>query len=89
MSYGSEYIAEYAYEHDQSITRWEEVSIRAENNAKHGLWITKDGRYLHVSEMETNHIRNCTKMLERNNSPFKDVYIPMFEKELAKRGDTE
>jgi hypothetical protein len=85
MSYGSEYMDEYAYERDQAI----EMLTRAENNVRHGLWITKYGRYLHVSEMETNHIRNCTKMLERNNSPFKDVYIPMFEKELAKRGDTE
>ena len=89
MSYGSELLAETAYERDKALEKWEELSIQAHNNASHGLWITKDGRYLHVSEMETSHIRNCIRMLERNDSPFKDTYIPMFEKELAERGDTE
>lgn len=89
MSYGCELLAETEYERDKEIERWEELSIRAHNNASHGLWITKDGRYLHVSEMDTSHIRNCMRMLERNDSPFKDVYIPMFEKELAERGDAE
>lgn len=89
MSYGSEYIAEYEYERDQAIARWEEMSIRAHNNASHGLWITKDGRYLHVSEMETSHIKNCIRMLERYDSPLKDAYIPMFEKELKERGEAD
>lgn len=91
MSYGSEYLAENYYEHDQAIAKWEEICIRAMNNASHGLWITKDGRYLHVSEMETSHIENCIRMLERNNSPFKKYYIPMFENELRARkdGDTD
>lgn len=89
MSFGREHIAEYEYERDQFIARWEEMSIRAENNASHGLWITKDGRYLHVSEMETSHIQNCIRMLKRYDSPFKKYYIPMFEKELKERGEPD
>ena len=89
MSFGREHIAEYEYERDQAIARWEEMSIRAANNASHGLWITKDGRYLHVSEMETSHIQNCIRMLKRYDSPFKKYYIPMFEKELKERGEPD
>lgn len=89
MSFGGEYIAEYEYERDQAIAKWEEMSLQAFTNASHGLWITKDGRYLHVTEMETTHIQNCIRMLRRYDSPFKDAYISMFEKELKERGETE
>jgi hypothetical protein len=29
-------------------------------------WRTRDGRELLISEMETSHIENCIKMIERN-----------------------
>ena len=85
MGYGIECLAETEYEREKEIERWEAMSIQAHINASHGLWITKDGRYLNVSEMEISHIQNCIRMLERNDSPFKDIYIPMFKKELEKR----
>lgn len=87
MSYGREYLADNAYEIEQAHNKWEDMCIRAENNAMHGLWIKKDGELIHVSNMETSHIHNCIKMLNRNDSPFKDIYIPMFERELKKRND--
>ena len=31
-------------------------------------WKTKDGKKLKITEMETSHIENCIKMLERNKS---------------------
>ncbi len=85
MGYGTEYLAETEYEREKEIERWETMSIQAHINASHGMWITKDGRYLNVSEMEISHIQNCIRMLERYDSPFKDIYIPMFKKELKKR----
>lgn len=88
MSYGREYLADNAYEIEQTQKKWEDMCIRAANNAMHGLWIKKDGELIHVSNMETSHIQNCIKMLNRNDSPFKDVYIQMFERELKKRNDT-
>ena len=85
MGYGIEYLAETEHEREKEMERCETLSIQARMNASHGLWITKDGRHLNVSEMETNHIQNCMRMLERYDSPFKDIYIPMFKKELKKR----
>lgn len=63
----------------------EEMYIKAKCNAFHGLWRTKDGDWLHVTEMGSQHIKNCIRMLERNNSPFADIYIPMFKEELNRR----
>lgn len=89
MGYGIECLAETEYEREKEIERWEAMSIQAHINASHGLWITKDGRYLNVSEMEISHIQNCIRMLERYDSPFKDIYIPMFKKELEKRCEVD
>ena len=30
-------------------------------------WKTRDGRILNINDMETSHIKNCMKMLERKN----------------------
>ena len=58
MSYGREYLADNAYEIEQAQKKWEDMCIRAANNAMHGLWITKDGELIHVSNMGTSHIQN-------------------------------
>lgn len=88
MSFGREYLADNAYEIEQAQKKWEDMCIRAENNAMHGLWMKKDGELIHVSNMETSYIHNCIKMLNRNNYQSKDIYIQMFERELKKRNDT-
>lgn len=31
------------------------------------FWTTKDGETLHITEMETSHIENCLRLIERNN----------------------
>ena len=86
MSYGREYLDDNAYEIEQSQRRWESLCIKAEIEASRGIWRTKDGRILKVEEMETGHIENCIRMLERNNVPFRDPYVRMFTEELQKRG---
>jgi len=89
MSYGSEYIADYSYEIEQSQKRWESLYITASIEASKGIWRTKDGNVICVNEMETGHIRNCINMLERNNVPVRKPYITMFEKELQRRGEKD
>lgn len=89
MSYGNELLADYAYEREQSIEKAERLYIQAMANASHGLWKTKDGEYIPIREMETAHIHNCIRMLERNDSPYKEPYIKAFEKELAERRKDE
>jgi hypothetical protein len=76
-----------AYEIEQSQKRWESICIKAEIEASKGIWRTKDGRVLKVEEMETGHIKNCMRMLERNNVPIRKPYIVMFTKELHRRGE--
>lgn len=85
MSYGSELLADYEYEREEGLKRAEQMYIKAVANASRGLWVTKDGRYMRINEMETSHIRNCIRMLNRNDSPYKDPYIKAFEEELAER----
>ena len=87
MSYGSEYLDETTYEREQAEAWYEIAEGMAIGMASKGLWETKEGKTLSVKEMTTSHIKNCIRMLQRNNSPFADIYVPMFEKELIDRGE--
>lgn len=78
MSYGSECATE------QMIER-ELIYAHAQDLAKKGIWETKDGRKLRVSEMTDSHISNCLSMLMRGNSPYADPFICMFEAEQKRR----
>lgn len=54
------------------------------------VWETKDGESLYISEMGTNHIKNCMKMLsnqvkENEHSEYTIDYLASFEEELEKR----
>ena len=42
---------------------WEEEQW---SNLKSGIWTTREGQELQIKDMESEHIRNCIKMLERN-----------------------
>lgn len=42
-------------------------------------WTTKDGTKLLIKDMETSHVKNCIKMLERNR--------PDFETEIDSAGE--
>ena len=85
MSHGEEFLADTAYEREKAMEQWERITIRAEMEASHGIWRTKDGQVLSVKEMQTSHIRNCINMLVRHKNPLTNIYVPMFEKELAER----
>ena len=78
MSLGSEARIEAMIEEDLAY-------METERRAMQGIWITKDGRQLHVSQMTDKHIENCLAILHRSESYFSDPFIIMFEKEQRRR----
>ncbi len=50
-------------------------------------WLTRDGRLLKISEMDTSHIISTIEFLNRNSSRHLGLdYIRLFKDELIKRG---
>ncbi len=39
-----------------------------QHNSQPGYWVTADRRKLFIRDMDTSHINNCIKMLERNRT---------------------
>ena len=78
-----------SYGREQAEALYEIAEGMAIGMASQGLWETKEGKKLSVKEMTTSHIKNCINMLNRNNSPFADIYVPMFERELAERKEED
>lgn len=66
-----------------------DLEAKIENDVSRGIWVTKDGREVHISNMSDEHIKNSISMLKRNDHC--DLYLPWidrFEKELEKRKNT-
>lgn len=69
---------------------WEDYMC---DNVEDGIWVTKDGEEIYITDMTSEHIRNCMKMLERNleKYPSDDMekiarcYLDQFQEELARR----
>ena len=79
MSLFDDYLAEHIADMDVEY-------MRIEKEAERGIWITKDGRHIAVSEMTYEHITNTIKMLERFDD--NDMYLPWvdrFTEELNRR----
>lgn len=79
MSYGAEISVEMMIH-----------QIGAENKEKQrifsGLWQTKDGTVIRISDMTERHIRNCIAMISRNRDDDNGyLWIEQFEEELEKR----
>ena len=84
MSYGREWIEDMAI--DAEI--WYEEENRRIGD---GIWQQKDGKEIQVKDMETSHIRNCIRMLERQVQKYgiddiKEGWLFRFRSELQKRG---
>lgn len=54
-----------------------------ENFLKRGRWITKSGATIHISQMDTNHLKNCINKCKRDN--WRIYALPKLEKELESR----
>lgn len=85
MSLGREWLQDYMYELERSQKIFELNQVRAEIESSKNIWTTKEGKKISVNEMDESYILNCINMLKRNHSPFADLYISMFQKELKKR----
>ena len=58
-----------AYREWQENSRWHgELNPRGIKTPDDFVWTTKDGKRLKLRDMETSHIENCIKMLERSLS---------------------
>lgn len=81
MSMGMEWVAEH-----ESV--WQQTRWQIEDEAKHGVWTTKDGQEIPVEDMTTSHIRNTIAFIERTDKT--DLYLPwvkVFKAELKRRGE--
>jgi len=66
------------------------IKQELEENASEGYWATQDGRLLHITEMETNHIANTLQFLRSNDAQFiLDLYEDQFKAELKRRKNNE
>ena len=85
MSFGNEWLSEYAYELEQSEKYYELILIKIKKESLKNIWTTKTGKKIKIDKMSESHILNCVEMLKRNPSYLADLYIPIFLKELSRR----
>ena len=80
------YIAQLE-ETEEVIISDEEIAMEAiEDNIRNKEWLTKEGKILKIKDMETSHIINCIKMINRNRWCYAYEYTKLFESELKRRG---
>lgn len=68
---------------------WTEEEIEMEYRLGYKIWVTKDGKELKIKDMETSHIINTIKMINRNKWCYAYEYTKLFEEELKARGINE
>lgn len=62
------------------------IWVALERRLKEGIWRTREGRDLKISDMTTSHIKNCISFIERlREGNIYTPYIPLFKEELEKR----
>ena len=79
MGLGSDYVSEMEAEYGA-------LEYHIENEARQGVWTTKEGKRIPIRQMSTRHLENTIRMLERNNSG--DIYFPWIcrmQEELDRR----
>ena len=76
-SMGEEWLAEHQFEMDFP------------HGVNNDEWTTRDGQTLKITEMTTQHIKNCMKMMEREATEdyFDDFYY-VLEAELKRRSES-
>jgi hypothetical protein len=66
---------------DLVLNQKETEQFQLENH----LWETIDGSLIAIEDMDTNHIKNCIKMIYKSNGRWRHEYLRLFEKELRNR----
>ena len=64
-----------------------EIALREldfERRVKNGIWTTKDGRQIKITEMTDTHIENVIAMLKRMKSEDAEIWLSRFEEEHAR-----
>lgn len=75
-------LEDIALECEECIRKAEFVRDKRSNEP---IWITSDGRAYYISEMATEHIRNCIKLIYQKNGTWRHKYLRYFEQELRRR----
>lgn len=83
MSYGREAMIDEMID----ISFWFEEEL---DRCALGNWTQKDGTVIPISKMEDSHIRNCLRMLKRQEEKYgtddiREAWIDRFTKELERR----
>ena len=69
---------------------FEEEEIEMEYRFENKIWVTKDGKKLKIKDMETSHIQNCIKFVNRKINgrqwAYAEEYTKLFNEELKARG---
>ena len=71
---------------DMMDAREHSVEMHIQAMADAGVWVTQDGRQLKIADMDTNHLQNTIRMLERSPRGF-FRHIDLMKDELKKRGE--
>ena len=80
---------------DYWCSYWEELDLEQEKiemeyRFKNKLWVTKDGKELKIKDMETSHIQNCIKHVNKKINgrqwEYAEEYTKLFNEELKARG---
>ena len=60
-------------------------AYKAEENIEKGIWVAKDGTKYLISKMQTSHIRNYIRMIQRSNFYWRPEYLESLTQELKRR----
>ena len=94
MSMGRELLAELFIDAEIERMELEQEYIRIQAFYESGYWITKDKTTIKISDMESSHIHNSIRMLERNiesdlysdmEVDLAEIAISEFKRELKRR----
>lgn len=61
----------------------EELKDETDNLSK-DIWTTKDGKRLLISKMQTSHIENCLRKIQKDY-PWRKIYLESLTQELKRR----
>lgn len=79
----------YEWVDEESGRSIAEEEVEMTNRIKNREWVTRTGKRLKIADMETSHIINCLRIINRAQWCYAYEYTKLFEAELNKRGVKE